>query len=137
MAPQNPAFCSREGVLFNRDQTTLIRCPAGKSGAYTIPDGVTRIENYAFGQCQRLTRVTIPDSVAYLGQNAFSGCDRLTEVRFLGNKPTTPPTHFTASAQVFAGSPEVVVYYQPDATGWYNTFEGRPTRAKLPGKSPD
>ena len=39
----NRAFSSREGVLFNKNQTALIRCPQGKSGSYTIPGTVSRL----------------------------------------------------------------------------------------------
>ena len=44
----NPAYSSVDGVLFNKSQTTLIQCPGGKAGSYTIPDSVTSIGDYAF-----------------------------------------------------------------------------------------
>jgi len=59
----NPAYASVEGVLFNRDLTTLLECPAGKSGGFTIPASVTNIQPLAFYSCQNLTGVTIPDLV--------------------------------------------------------------------------
>ena len=34
----NTNYSSEEGVLFNKDKTTLICCPAGKTGTYTIPN---------------------------------------------------------------------------------------------------
>ena len=39
----NPVYTSVDGVLFNKSQTTLIQCPAGKAGSYTIPNSVTSI----------------------------------------------------------------------------------------------
>ncbi len=33
----NPFYSSLDGVLFNNSQTTLIQCPGGKTGSYTIP----------------------------------------------------------------------------------------------------
>src|SRR5262249_2232298 len=36
----NPAFSSVDGVLFNKNQTIIIRCPEGKAGSYTLPESV-------------------------------------------------------------------------------------------------
>ena len=40
---------------------------------YTIPDSVTSIGDWAFGDCTSLTSVTIPDSVISIGYCAFGG----------------------------------------------------------------
>ena len=45
-----------------------------------IPEGVTSIGNYAFGDCSGLTSVTIPTSITSIGDYAFSGCSGLTSV---------------------------------------------------------
>jgi len=74
----NPSFCSESGVLFNKDKTTLIYYPLGKTGSYTIPDGVTVIEQYAFYCNSKLTSVTIPSSVTSIGESAFQFCSKLT-----------------------------------------------------------
>lgn len=76
----NPSFCSESGVLFNKDKTTLIYCPRGKTGSYTIPDGVTAIEDYAFYYCSGLTSVTIPSSVTSIGVSSFQHCTGLTSI---------------------------------------------------------
>ncbi len=74
----NPRFTSHNGVLFfNHDKTTLICCPAGKSGSYSIPDSVTSIGNGAFWGCSSLTDIVIPDSVTFIGYSAFYGCNSL------------------------------------------------------------
>ena len=38
VAPQNPAFSSVNGILFDKNQTSIIHYPPNKSGAYEIPD---------------------------------------------------------------------------------------------------
>ena len=74
----NPSYSSLDGVLFNQNKTTLIQCPRGKSGSYTIPSSVTSIGDSAFSSCS-LTSVTIPSSVTSIGNLAFLCCS-LTNV---------------------------------------------------------
>jgi hypothetical protein len=64
--------CS-EGVLFNNDKTVfvLLFCPKGKTGSYTIPNGVMGIGAYAFS-ASKLTDITIPNSVKIIGEHAFA-----------------------------------------------------------------
>jgi len=76
----NLFFSSYEGMLFNKLKTTLIACPAGKTGSITIPVSVTRIEDAAFYGCMGLTSITIPEGVTYIGEDAFSFCTGITEI---------------------------------------------------------
>jgi hypothetical protein len=76
----NYMYSSVAGVLFNKSQTTLIQCPAGIAGAYTIPNSVSSIGNFAFEYCTSLTCVTIHNSVRSIGYNAFQSCTSLTSV---------------------------------------------------------
>ena len=77
---ENTIFSSKNGVLFNKEQTRLILCPNGMSGSYTIPDGVTEIESCAFKACTSLTSITIPEGPTHIGSSAFSGCTRLKSI---------------------------------------------------------
>ena len=77
----NTAYCSENGILFNKDKTTLIQYPASKTGTtYAIPSSVTSIESSAFWSCDALMQVEIPNSVTDFGDNAFYGCSALTQV---------------------------------------------------------
>ncbi|MGN0226797.1 MAG: leucine-rich repeat domain-containing protein, partial [Paludibacteraceae bacterium] len=80
VASDNSNYCSVDGVLFNKDKTTLIQYPGGKQGAYTIPNSVTSIGYRAFQNCSGLTSVTIPNSVTSIGERAFPSCTGLTSV---------------------------------------------------------
>lgn len=75
--PSNPAYSSLEGVLFNKERSTLIQHPIARSGAYTLPDSVTAIGDEAFANCTRLTSVTLPGGVTSIGAWAFSSCEGL------------------------------------------------------------
>ena len=69
------------GILFNKDKTTLVQYPMGNTRtSYTIPDGVTIIGDHAFKSCSSLKSVTIPDSVTTIGASAFYNCTRLASV---------------------------------------------------------
>ena len=49
VADGNTAYSSQDGVLFNKDKTTLIKFPLNKSiTGFTIPDTVTEVEGNAF-----------------------------------------------------------------------------------------
>lgn len=84
VAPENITFSSIDGVLFTKDQTKLIRYPAGKVGAYIIPDHVTSIEKDAFALSWGLTSVVIPNSITRIEENTFYLCDTLASVTLPG-----------------------------------------------------
>lgn len=71
----NPAFVSIDGVLFNKDCSSIIKYPEAKSGKeYNIPNGVTSIGSSAFSGCKALTSIEIPNSVTSIGSHAFMNC---------------------------------------------------------------
>ena len=55
----NTVYSSDNGVLLNKDKSTVIRYPQGKQGTYVIPDSVTSIVNTAFEYCTGLTSITV------------------------------------------------------------------------------
>lgn len=64
--PQNTAYASEDGVLFNHARDTLIVYPAGKPGIYSLPNCVTALESFAFGGCSKLTAIQVgPDNVSF------------------------------------------------------------------------
>jgi len=49
-----------------------------------IPNGVTRIGNYAFFNCYNLTSIVIPAGVTNIGNFAFDGCSSLATIYYSG-----------------------------------------------------
>ncbi|MBD5350188.1 MAG: leucine-rich repeat domain-containing protein [Bacteroides sp.] len=87
----NTSYSSEDGVLFNKDKTNLISFPSGKSGEYTVPDGVTTISSAAFSS-SKISNIELPSSVTNYGGSFFGNCGNLTKIIF--NNPT-PPSSFT------------------------------------------
>lgn len=78
----NGNFCAEDGVLYNKDKTTLVCCPATKSGTFTIPATVETIEISAFAMCTGLTSIQLPKALKKIRDAAFVGCSGLTTMDF-------------------------------------------------------
>lgn len=76
----NPAYSSVAGVLFNKNGTTLVQCPGGITGSYSVPNGVKQLGDYSLAFCLNLTGVSIPGSVTSIGLATFAGCASLTNI---------------------------------------------------------
>jgi len=116
----SPFYSSLNGVLYNKNQTTLIWYPQMKPGiSFTVPasvttigedafdgsrylqtvdisDGVTAIGAGAFYNCTKLNDVTIPTSVETIGSSAFYGCSGLSSI-------TIPTSVATINSSTFYG----------------------------------
>ena len=75
----NKYFSSKEGVLYNKNKTSLISCPMTKTSV-TIPDGVKNIEGRAFEKCAKITSLTLPKSIRSIGDSAFYSCTSLNNI---------------------------------------------------------
>ncbi len=71
VAGGNRTYTGVGGVLFSKDRHTLVAYPKGKRGRYAVPKGVTRIGDYAFCDCIKLTGVTLPNGLTEIGYRAF------------------------------------------------------------------
>jgi hypothetical protein len=94
--PSNSYYSSLNGVLFSKDQTTLISYTIFDTGNYIIPSSVTSIGSNAFIYCKTLTSVTIPSSVTSIGDHAFDGT-KLTSV-------TIPSSVTSIGSYAFTGT---------------------------------
>ena len=116
----NPVYKSVNGFLLSKDGTALIQ---GINGDVTIPDGVTRIYEYAFSGYSGLTCVTIPDSVTYIGYGAFADPTILTHIIFKGNAPVNDD--WLGAHDGYCHFPDECCLYVPrGSTGWGVSIPG-------------
>lgn len=76
----NPYYCSVDGVLFNKDKSSLLLYPSGRKGSYTIPGSTVKIGSGAFSDCRGLTSIILPNSVTVIDGYAFENCNALTDI---------------------------------------------------------
>ena len=81
VATKNANYVSINGVLYNKNKTTLMCYPAGKKDKnYSILDSVTKIDGCAFKGCTSLYAVTIPNGVTCINIETFMNCTSLTSI---------------------------------------------------------
>lgn len=81
VAADNPNYSSIDGVLFTKDQKTLVQYAKDKiQPNYTIPDGVTTIGSCAFYAADKLISIVIPQDVTTIDHGAFYACSSLKRV---------------------------------------------------------
>ena len=72
----NKYFTAIDGVLYNKSQTKLIKCPDAKENV-NISTTVTEITDEAFNNCYKLEKIIIPNGVKKIGMGAFASCSKL------------------------------------------------------------
>ena len=72
-------LCTKGGLLYSADGTSLYLCPNGRKGTLIIPDGTTVITDFVCKSCAFST-VMIPDSVRRIDGYSFSRNYTLEEI---------------------------------------------------------
>lgn len=105
----NQYYCNdKNGILFDKEKTTIIRCPSNFRGEYTIPDSVTEIADEAFYECTELTNITLPSKLTVIGSFAFFYASALKEINF-------PKTVTTIGKYAFGSCSNLTNLYLPDS----------------------
>lgn len=126
VAEENLVYSSDNGILYNKDKTSLLRVPPRSySGSFIIPEGVTRIEVKAFEYCSALTSVTVPEGVTSIRWLAFRQCTGMERIYFLGNASSVANDAFK-----YLPSSEFSFYFLEGNTGFTTpTWENNPCEA--------
>ena len=136
----NPNYSAYQGVLYNKDRTTLVHCPQRctmgggdevkvPEGVTTIganafdrskvlksivlPYGVTEIKGQAFAYMTVLHTIRIPSSVTKVGEYCFY---RSTALRTIYMNAATPPTLTSDVFNGVASNLKTVTLYVPEYT---------------------
>ncbi len=76
----NPLYCSVGGVLYSKDQKTLLCYPNARGKTFSVPEGTQNILSGAFFNCFELESITLPESLDSIGFIAFTSCINLREL---------------------------------------------------------
>ena len=81
VATDNQYYTAENGVLFNKDKSTLIVYPLKKQDTqYNVPSSVNIIDYGAFWWCEVLTKIILPEGLTRISPEAFSYCTNLAEI---------------------------------------------------------
>lgn len=77
----NKNFITQDDIVYNKTMTTVVACPAEKTGTVELPEGVTKIEYEAFRYC-KISSVRFPSTLRLIRDNAFADCENLKTIDF-------------------------------------------------------
>ena len=112
IANSNPLIYAHH--LYNKENVEIT--------SLVIPNGVTKIGDYAFQNCTDLTSVSIPNSVTSIGYNAFYGCTNLNLVDIPDSAVDIGTSAFSGTAW-YNNMPDGVVYYGKVAYTYKGTMQ--------------
>lgn len=74
--------------------------------AIDLPNGLERIETYAFQNCKLIEEIVVPSKVTYIGAAAFGGCSELRSLTlpFVGSKRGNSGTKEACFGYIFSES---------------------------------
>jgi len=117
--PQNKDYCSQDGILYNKDKTSILEYPQGKQGKnfslpqtvteigiasiymtsleeINFPDSLKNIKRYGIGSNLRIKSIDLSSTaVEEIGMSAFIECTSLEDVKL-------PDSLYSIEGQAFA-----------------------------------
>lgn len=139
--PANSLFCDIDGVLFSKDGSALLAYPPGRSGFYAVPDGVERIAENAFQDCDALTSLELAPGVTDVAREVFKDCANLVSIHMPGSTeslgrdvfdsiPNLQEINIGSSGGAFSSVGGIL--FSADGTELIRFPEGRPGRYAVP-----
>ena len=104
VAGDNGYYSAQSGVLYSKDSSKLICCPASNSAsAMTMSDGVKAVADYAFYGNKNLVNVKLSKNLNSIGEYAFYDCNSLSSIE-------VPESVKSIGEWAFAASEKLTVY---------------------------
>lgn len=122
-------YKSEDGILLlsNVDENgnyigefqTIALYPAGREGAYAVPETILHIADRAFYNCDALTEITFSDGFLTIGVESFYDCDKIKSVNM-------PASATNIADHAFASCDDLVEFIVNSNLTVYaeNAFEG-------------
>lgn len=100
----NANYKSVDGVVLSKDGAELTHYPSGNAQtSYTMPEGVTSIEDYAFDGSSNLESIEVCDGVTSIGSYSFGECSNLEKI-------IIPASVLSIESDAFIYSDNVVIW---------------------------
>ncbi len=97
---EHPRYSALNGVLFTKNQDTIVAYPNASGTSYTIPSSVTTIGSYAFIWSRDMTSITIPSSVVTICRGAFQSCNNVSTIAIPSSVRTIEKEAFYACCYI-------------------------------------
>ena len=119
---ENAAYSDRDGVLFNKEQTTLIKYPQAKAGdEWTAPATLQKISRVAFSGNGNIRRAVFVSEITEVGDSAFYNCPNLIFIYFsVGDAPAnfTSQDIVSKSGAFDTRAAQAMVCYGEETARW-------------------
>lgn len=80
VAENNPVYKSIDSVVYSRDETSLVLCPAAREGVFRVPDSVLTVGNGAFYNCKKLTKIIFGKNIKNINYMTCYNAESLKEI---------------------------------------------------------
>ena len=68
-------------TLMTKDSKEIIAVMPNNKGDFNVAKGITKIHNYGFSGCSKLTKIVLPNTITTIGDEVFSGNNSLGIIR--------------------------------------------------------
>ena len=98
-------------TLMTKDSKEIIAVMPNNKGDFNVAKGITKIHNYGFSGCSKLTKIVLPNTITTIGDEVFSGNNSLgiirlysKEVPILGHNAFTDISKSEIKLQIPSGT---------------------------------
>ncbi|MBD5305957.1 MAG: leucine-rich repeat domain-containing protein [Bacteroides sp.] len=87
--PNNKKFTSYDGMLYNKNGSTLFACPRAYTGTVKVNEGVTKVLDGALIDCVAITSIDLPSTIQSISFRETSRMKNLENIILRSETPVT------------------------------------------------